>query len=116
MLLGLSSLTIGAEVDLRRIADGSEGDGGISHGEVLVAFVDAAHAGDPAAMDVARAAMARACGRDGLVDAAAVYANFQMMNRIADGTGTPLDEFAVEPSAEVRATLGLDDLASRRIS
>ncbi|MCZ7534529.1 MAG: hypothetical protein M5T61_00375 [Acidimicrobiia bacterium] len=50
-----------------------------------------------------------------MVDAAAVCANFQMMTRIADATGTPLDEFSVEPSAELRSELGIDSFAGRRI-
>ncbi|MGB5760068.1 MAG: alkylhydroperoxidase-related (seleno)protein, partial [Acidimicrobiales bacterium] len=51
----------------------------------------------------------------GLVDAAAVCANFNMMVRIADGTGTPLDAGSVPMSQQLRGELGLDELSSRRL-
>lgn len=50
-----------------------------------------------------------------MVDAAAEAANFEMMTRLADGTGTPLDEMSVDPSAPLRRDLDLDDLASARL-
>lgn len=47
-------------------------------------------------------------------DAVAVSANFHMMTRIADGTGTPLDHAGMERTADVRAKIGVNDYASRR--
>ncbi|MCH2634106.1 MAG: hypothetical protein MKZ71_10870 [Acidimicrobiales bacterium] len=41
-------------------------------------------------------------------------ANFHMMTRIADGTGTPLDAGTVEPSAEIRDLIGVNGFTSRR--
>lgn len=113
MLLGLSGLTNGEEIDVAVV--GGHGAGGVAHGTELVAFVDAVHAGDASALAAARRRLADGCGEAGLIDAAAVCANFQMMNRIADGTGTPLDEMAVAPSAALRASLGVDDYPSRRL-
>ncbi|MDA3033002.1 MAG: hypothetical protein O3B90_11865 [Actinomycetota bacterium] len=46
--------------------------------------------------------------------AVAVSANFHMMTRIADGTGTPFDATAMERSEEIRAQIGVNDFASRR--
>ncbi len=114
-MLGLSSLNAGTEVDVRIVGADGTGDGGVAHGATLVAFVEAVHAGDAEQLDLARTEVQAACGSAGLVDAAAVCANFQMMNRIADGTGTPLDEMAVAPSEELRETLGLDAYPSRRL-
>ena len=37
-----------------------------------------------------------------------------MMTRIADGTGTPLDEGGVDRTAAIRAQIGVDDMVSRR--
>ena len=51
---------------------------------------------------------------DALVDAVAVSANFHMMTRIADGTGTPLDQGTVEPTTSIRETIGINDYVSRR--
>ncbi len=53
--------------------------------------------------------------RDAMIDAMAVYANFTMMTRIADGTGTPLDAGTAAISADMRASLGLNDLTSARL-
>ena len=44
----------------------------------------------------------------------AVSANFYMMTRIADSTGTPLDAGTVEPSAEIRELVGVNSFTSRR--
>lgn len=49
-----------------------------------------------------------------MVDAAAVIANFEMMTRIADGTGTTHPEGRLGFLDEARTTLGLDDFASHR--
>ena len=53
-------------------------------------------------------------GGDALVDAVAVSANFHMMTRIADGTGTPLENGGMERTAAVRAQIGVNDMVSRR--
>lgn len=53
-------------------------------------------------------------GADTTVDAAAVIANFHMMTRIADSTGTPLDAGTERITGELREALGLDDLATKR--
>jgi hypothetical protein len=53
-------------------------------------------------------------GGEALVDVAAVVANFTMMTRIADGTGTPLDRGSVEMSVDIRRELGIDDFVSAR--
>jgi hypothetical protein len=49
-------------------------------------------------------------GGDALVDAVAVSANFHMMTRVADGTGTGLDEAGMERLEVVREHIGVDDL------
>ena len=54
-------------------------------------------------------------GADHLIDAAAVVANFHMMTRIADATGTPLDPGTAGMSVELRNDLGLDALTSARL-
>ena len=83
-------------------------------GPELVAFVDAVIEGGDAAA-AARDRLAEALGPGAMVDAAAVVANFFMMTRIADGTGTPLDEGSEAISADLRADLGLDDYTSKRL-
>ena len=96
------------EIEAGKLSDGA----GVPHGKVLVDFVNAT-AGD-GDLEATRAAVADALGPEGLVDAAAVVANFTMMTRIADGTGTPLDEGSVDMSTELRAQIGVDDFVSKR--
>jgi hypothetical protein len=62
-----------------------------------------------------RDAVAATLGETHLVDAAAVVANFAMMTRIADSTGTPLDAGTVGVTDEIRESLGLNDLTSARL-
>lgn len=73
-----------------------------------------ATAGDADALATARDRLVEAMGFEALVDVAAVVANFTMMTRIADGTGTPLDKGSVDMSVELREELGIDDFVSAR--
>jgi hypothetical protein len=124
VLLGLSGLQNEDTIAFGVVGGSDHGDGGVTDGALLTRFADAVHAAagragtDPdtaAALAAARAEVAGAVGPDGLVDAAAVCANFAMMVRIADGTGTPLDEGTVEVSTDLWAELDLDGLTSRRL-
>lgn len=46
--------------------------------------------------------------------AAAVIANFEMMTRLADGTGARLTPERIDAAASIRQTLGLDAFPSAR--
>lgn len=81
---------------------------------LLESFVAAVTGDDVDVADRARAALADAHGHDWLVDAAAVVANFEMMTRLADGTGARLTSSRLDASAVMRTELGLDELISRR--
>ncbi len=109
MLLGLSSLEIDQEIKPGELADGA----GVPDGKLLVDFVNATRTGGDA-LAAGRDEVADALGYEALVDVAAVVANFTMMTRIADGTGTPLDAGSVEMSTEIRDQLGIDGLVSAR--
>ena len=113
MLLGLSGSQTDGEIELETIAGSEHGDRGIAHGSLLSRFAEEVHAGSD--LTETRAEVIDAVGEAGLVDAAAICANFNMMVRIADGTGTPLDKGTVEPSADLRQDLGLDGLTSKRL-
>lgn len=103
-------MNIDGHIDPVSLDDGA----GVPHGKVLIDFVDAtATRGDELA--VARDRVIEAMGHDALVDAAAVVANFTMMTRIADSTGTPLDPGSVEISTELRAGLDVDRYVSARL-
>ncbi len=112
MLLGLSGAASERDTDLQVVA--GPGDGGVAAGALLTNFAEQVH--HRSVDDAGRKAIIESVGTDGLVDAAAVCANFNMMVRIADGTGTPLDTGSVSMSERLRAELDLDKLASRRLA
>lgn len=67
---------------------------------------------DVLAADEARSVLRKRLGDDALVDVASVIATFNTMDRIADGSGIPLDGVLVGGSEEMRAELGLGRFAS----
>jgi hypothetical protein len=60
----------------------------------------------------ARSELAARIGAAGVVDAAAVVATFEMMDRTADATGVPLDAPVAAATAGLRRALGVDRFAS----
>ncbi len=91
------------------------GDGGIPQGTLLVEFAEAVLDDDDESLARARLRLTEALGTDGLVDAAAVVANFNAIDRIADATGIPIDAERVELTADLRAELGIDVFAEGRM-
>ena len=81
---------------------------------LLESFVAAVTGDDVDTADRARTALADAYGHEWLVDAAAVVANFEMMTRLADGTGARLTSSRLDATAAMRIELGLDKLTSGR--
>jgi len=115
MLLRVSGEISGETPDLSAVTDGgASAQSGIAHGEVLVAFAEAAVAGTGEDLARARSAVVDAMGPDAMVDAAAIIGNFQRMVRIADSTGIPLDAPLARLSADVRADIGIDTFGSAR--
>ena len=79
----------------------------IPHGKLLLRFVDSVLHNEPE-IGPLRDEVTEALGSTGLVDAAGVIGNFEMMNRIADATGMPVGKATLKRTAEWRAHLGLD--------
>lgn len=108
-MLSWSGTTQKVEVDLGALRVG------VPHADALIALADAATMPDGAEGEAARAAaragLAAAMGPRAMVDAAAVAANFEMMTRLADGTGAVLDK---PERAEAGRLAGADAFASRR--
>tara|TARA_R110002072_G_scaffold43737_51_gene122839 strand:- start:130 stop:366 length:237 start_codon:yes stop_codon:yes gene_type:complete len=69
---------------------------------------------DPAALGEARAALIAAMGTEAMVDASAVAAMFNAIDRVADSTGCPIDEDRLEPTADFRESLGISAFPSGR--
>jgi hypothetical protein len=109
-LLRESSAATGEKYDLR-VLTGAGGDGNIPHGALLVAFADAVLDGDDGHLAAIRSQIAERLGAVALVDAAAVAATFNAIDRVADATGIPIEEAKAAATAELRATLGIDAFA-----
>ena len=114
MLLGLSGQQKDMEVGYDAVNGSDGGDGGVQHGALLARLAEAMWEGDSEATAAARAAVIDAAGADVMVDAVAVSANFHMMTRVADGTGTPLDPGTYDMTRSVRDACGLNDFVTRR--
>ena len=91
-----------------------DGDGGVAHGELILAFVDAAMAVDPDQTAEARERLAKALGERGVVDVAAVTAMFQLNTRAADAAGIPIEEPTVANRSDIGELLGFDPRAGGR--
>src|SRR5687767_13052356 len=112
-MLRWSSTAEGSPADLAALAEG-EGDGGVPFGAQLVAFTEAIGSGDDAAIASTRTALADAAGKEFMLDAAAVVANFEMMTRVADGTGARFPDQGAESRALLAESLGIAAFTSAR--
>jgi hypothetical protein len=81
---------------------------------MLEEFVAAVVSDDPHRADVARAALIDRLGHEWLIDASAVVANFEMMTRLADGTGARLRPAQMEATTSLREQLGVNAFPSAR--
>jgi hypothetical protein len=112
MLLRVSGEMSDRTYDLSALTAAGAGDSGVPHGELLIGFVDAVLGADESCLDRIRGEVLGELGSDGLVDAAAVVATFEMVDRIADATGIPLDGMLDAMTVEMRSEIGLDRFGS----
>jgi hypothetical protein len=112
-MLRWSSTATDQAVELESVAAGT-GEVGLAHGEVLLQFASACAGTDDDVLAAARAALADATDEAFMVDAAAVAANFEMMTRLADGTGAAMPAARLDAAADEIVAMGVADLASRR--
>ena len=104
----------GEDIDLAAITAGSDrADGGIPHGDVLAAFAEAIIVGSAEELSAARQAVIDGLGEEEMVDAAGVAGFFNGIDRVADSTGTVLEEWKDEGS-EMRDALGISAFAERK--
>ncbi len=114
MLLRGSGQHFGIDYDLQSIYGALENR--IRHAPELLAYADAFFARNSNSLDVARTRLAAAIGNAALVDAAGIVSIFEAVVRIADSTGTALEDYKVEISEELRQDLGINDFPSARNS
>lgn len=82
-------------------------DSGIPGGPALVAFVKAVLLDGEHARAEARSRVRQELGKRALIDAAGCIGNFEMMNRVAEGTGMPISERVLEQTVAWRKRLGI---------
>ena len=102
----------GRAVELAAVNGGLDHDGGVTHGRRLVALTEAVMRGSEVDVERERRSLRDVMTADQLVDAAAVIGSFNVVDRIADATGIPLDDMLDAPSADLRRELGLARFAS----
>ena len=78
---------------------------GIPHSAALIGLCDAFVAGDASALASARDLSVHEMGPEAMVDAAGIASKFQRMNRIADGTGMPLEPIGRQKAGASREAL-----------
>lgn len=113
-MLRASAQATGTTAELSTVHDPAA-PGGVPFARELADLVAAIVDLDAEAAAGARATVRDRLGDGALVDAVAVVANFEMMTRIADGTGTPLDKGTIEPTEAIRADLDIDEFTSARL-
>ena len=112
-MLRESSNAKGEGYDLNLLT-GAGGDGNIPHGALLVSFADAVLGTDDRRLDEARAAIRSRMGDAALVDASAIVATFNAIDRVADATGIPIEDTRADSTADIRAALGINEFAQAR--
>ena len=112
-MLSWSSTETGQDLDLAAVADGRPGVL-LEHGDALLRFAGACGDTDEAELADARGTLVAETDEAFMVDAAAVAANFEMMTRLADGTGAAMPAERLERSAEAIDVMGIEHLTSRR--
>ena len=94
------------EVDLMAVRDPNRAPG-VPGGAALLSLVDATLA-DAGSLTDAQDAVIDQLGSESLVDAAAVIGNFEMMNRVADGTGIPVAGAAIDRERDLISRLEIE--------
>jgi len=102
----------GKDVNLDAVNGTVATDSVVAHEDLLIAFTDAAMSSDDVMLSEKRAELKNALSPAAFVDACATIGAFNVVDRIADATGIPLDEGFAELSENVRSELDLGRFAS----
>ena len=111
MMLRASSAANDLELDLGVVRGDPQNSDAIQCAPQLTALVDAS-VNDLESLPEARAALVEATDEATMLDAAADVANFEMMTRIADGTGTRHPEDRLESMSDMFGPMGLTEFVS----
>lgn len=116
-MLSWSSTEAGQQIDLSALSQSADDPGvqiGIEYGAELARFATACAEQNDAELDQARHNLIAATDVEFMIDAAAVAANFEMMTRLADGTGARMPASRLDSSADAIDVMGVANLPSRR--
>lgn len=105
-MLSSSAVAFNYNLNIAAIGDPSVSTGVPGGGELLE-FVDAVIAGSPDEIVEAQTAIVEGLGAASLVDAAGVFGNFEMMNRVAEGSGISISVQATERLKDTIDQLGM---------
>jgi hypothetical protein len=86
----------------------------VPHGELLMRFGETVLLSDGDRLNEIRQELLDTIGPAGLVDAAGVVGLFNAIDRVADATGTPLEDWKASSTADFRAEIGIDSFARQR--
>ena len=100
----------GTEIDLS-VVKGDDADSGVNSGTELVAFVNAVMSGHDDDLEKTRDALEDKLGAGGVSDSAAVITMFNVVDRVADATGIPIDDgFTKDLRYAIGSELGMAHL------
>lgn len=111
-MLRVSGTITNTTLNLAAVNEGAVVASGIDHGDLLLSFTDAVMARDDEALAASREQLMASLTPGQVVDTAATIAAFNVVDRIANAIGIPLDATLAMMSAEVRTELGLERFAS----
>jgi len=114
MMLRASSSVNDLELDLSLVRGEASENEAVQHAPALANLVDSS-VNDLETLSTARAALVDVSDEETMIDACAVVANFEMMTRIADGTGTRHPPERLDAIGDISDSLGLDQFTSARI-
>jgi hypothetical protein len=95
------------DIDMRVVVDPAHGCGVANYRE-LIDFTDALVQADTRALEEARDRLRVVAGDAGVVRAAAIVGNFQMMNRALDTLGATLGEVMPDQIRQMAGDVGID--------
>ena len=89
------------------VIKGDASGGGVEHGDLLVKFAEAILGVTDAELAALRLRLCNGPGPAAMVDAAAVAALFNAIDRVADSTGIPVEPEKLQASADYKERLGI---------
>lgn len=114
-MLRASTQQTGKELDYNAVTGGiAAGSTGVPNDTLLIEFAEAVLDDDPARLDAARRALFEEMGGEALSDAAGVAGLFNAIDRVADATGAPVEDWKAEQVADVSSKIGIDAFAAAK--